>query len=77
MADLATLQSRLTAAELSYHTLMTGASEVEIQHGDMRTRYTGATAGQLLGYINDLKSQIVALGGAVTGERRRGFIVDL
>lgn len=77
MADLATLQARLVEAEGAYHKLLTGALEVEIQHGDMRTRYEAGTKGDLVAYIADLKAQIAALGGTVAGERRRGLVVDL
>lgn len=77
MADLATLQARLTEAEAAYHRLMTGALEVEVQHGDMRTRYEASTAGSLLAYIEGLKAQIAAAGGASTSQRRRGLVVDL
>ncbi|MBL8518196.1 MAG: hypothetical protein JNM76_14640 [Betaproteobacteria bacterium] len=77
MADLATLQTRLTEAESAYHKLMTGSKTVEVQHGDMRTKYTEAQAGTLLAYIADLRAQIAALGGGVTGLRRRAFSVDL
>jgi hypothetical protein len=79
MADLATLQARLTEAESAYHSLMTGTSTVELEHGDMRTKYTAATAGALSAYIADLRAQIVANGGTLdgTGLRRRAFEVDL
>jgi len=77
MADLATLQARLLEAEIAYHRLMTGTKTVEVQHGDMRSKYSEAESGALLAYIADLKAQIAALGGTVTGARRRAFIVDL
>lgn len=77
MADLATLQTRLTEAESAYHRLMTGALEVEVEHGDMRTRYQASAKGELASYIADLRAQIASLGGTVTGERRRGLVVDL
>lgn len=77
MADLATLQTRLTEAESAYHRLMTGALEVEIEHGDMRTKYQASGKGELAAYIADLRAQIAAAGGTVSGERRRGLVVDL
>lgn len=79
MADLATLQTRLLEAELAYHKLLTGSSEVEVEHGDMRLRYASSVTGmeQLSGYIEDLKAQIAALGGATTGTRRQAISVDL
>jgi hypothetical protein len=77
MADLATLQARLAEAESAYHALLTGALQVEIEHGDMRTKYQASAKGELAAYITDLKAQIAAAGGTVTGERRRGLVVDL
>lgn len=77
MADLATLQTRLSEAESAYHKLLTGTKLVEIQHGDMRRKFMETEKGALLGYINDLKTQIAALGGTVTGLRRRAIGVDL
>lgn len=77
MADITTLQTRLTEAESAYHKLLTGSKEEEIEHGDMRMRYTRAQVGELANYIANLKVQIAALGGTVTGERRRALEVDL
>jgi hypothetical protein len=79
MADLATLQTRLLEAELAYHKLLTGSAEEEVEHGDMRVRYTNSVTAMttLTGYIEDLKSQIAALGGATTGTRRQAISVDL
>jgi len=79
MADLATLQTRLTAAELAYHNLITGSMEEEVEHADMRVKYTRSVTAlqQLLSYIADLKAQIASLGGTVTGLRRRAIEVDL
>ncbi len=77
MADLATLQTRLSEAETAYHKLVTGKQAVEVQHGDMRQKYTQAEAGLLASYISDLRAQVAALGGSLTGERRRGLVVDL
>lgn len=79
MADLATLQTRLAEAEAAYHALLTGSAIEEVEHGDMRQRYVSSATSmqQLSSYIADLRAQIVALGGAVSGERRRGFVIDL
>lgn len=77
MADLATLQSRLADAEAAYHSLAIGALAVEVQHSDMRQRYTEANRGELAAYIASLKAQIVAAGGSVTGYTRRGLVIDL
>ncbi len=77
MADLATLQTRLAEAESAFHKLVIGGQAVEIQHGDMRKRYTPGEAGELASYIDRLKSEIELLGGTVAGLRRRGLVVDL
>lgn len=79
MADLATLQTRLTEAEAAYHSLVTGSSEQEVDHGDMRVKYTRSVTAmqELQTYIASLKAQIVVLGGTTTGLRRRGISVDL
>lgn len=77
MADLTTLQGRLLEAELALHKLQTGAQEMQIEHGDMRVAYTKADVAALRGYIDDLKSQIIAAGGTVEGLRRRGMVVNL
>jgi len=79
MADLATLQARLIEAETAYHKLLTGAQEVEVEHGDMRLKYANSVTQleRLLGYINNLKAQIVAAGGTVDGLLRSGIEVDL
>lgn len=77
MADLSTLQTQLTEAEAAYHRLRIGSQVEEIEHSDMRTRYTRSTIGDLSAYIDNLKAQIAVLGGTVTGTRRRSFEVDL
>jgi len=77
LADLATLQTRLTEAETAYHQLALGKQSVEVQHGEMRQKYTAAQIGSLATYIADLKAQIAALGGTVAGERRRAIVPEL
>jgi hypothetical protein len=77
MADLTTLQGWLLEAELALHKLQTGAQEMQIEHGDMRVAYTKADQSKLAAYIESLKSQIVAAGGTVDGQRRRGLVVNL
>jgi hypothetical protein len=77
VADLATLQARLDQAQAAYHSLMTGALAVEVQHSDMRQRYSEANKGELAAYIASLKAQIAAAGGSTTGYTRRGLVVDL
>jgi hypothetical protein len=77
MADLTTLQGWLLEAELAQHKLHTGAQEMQIEHGDMRVAYTVSDSGRLQAYIDNLKTQIAALGGTIAGERRRGLEVNL
>jgi hypothetical protein len=77
MADLATLQARLVEAESAYHKLAMGGGAEEVEHGDMRTKFTRATMNDLQAYINSLKSQIVAAGGTVDGLQRRAIDMDL
>lgn len=76
-ADLTTLQARLTEAESAYHALLTGSMSEEVEHSDMRLRYTRAQSGELAAYIALLKSQIGALGGTGAGQPRRAIEVDL
>lgn len=77
MADLATLQTWLTEAEVAYHKLLTGAQEVQVQHGDMQLTYANSAEQLKLlrTYIDSLKSQIAA--GGDTGLRRKALEVDL
>lgn len=79
MADLATLQTRLLEAELAKHKLLTGTQEVEVDFNGIRTKYANSvTQLQMLdSYITDLKAQIGAAGGTVTGEKRRALVVEL
>ena len=77
MADLTTLQTWLTEAEAAYHKLTTQGGEEEVQHGDMRVRYTRGDLDKLGAYIINLKAQIAGLGGTTTGLRRRAIEVDL
>lgn len=77
MADLATLQTWLTEAELALHKLSTGTREIDVRFGDIRTIYNQGDINKLRQYIADLKSQIGALGGTVPGEKRRALVVEL
>ena len=77
MADLSTLQTRLSEAEAARHKLLTGSTEESVGHGDMRVTYTRAEAARLDAYIASLRAEIASLGGTVSGERRRGLTVDL
>lgn len=75
MADLTTLQTRLTEAEGAYHRLLTGSLEESIGLGDMQVRYTRAETDKLARYLGQLRSEIAALGGG--GVRRKAFAVRL
>lgn len=77
MATLDILTARLAEAEAAYHRLMTGSAEESLGIGDMQVRYTRANADALAAYINQLKSDIAALGGTGTGARRRAMVVTL
>lgn len=80
MASLATLQARLAEAEVAYHALLTGQKEVTVQMGtgnsDTRVTYTETKAADLAAYIDSLKAQIAAAGGARV-RPRRALEVDL
>lgn len=69
MADLDTLQARLTEAEEAYHKLMTGAREVMVGDGDSRVTYAEADADRLAVYVRDLRQQISVAGGATVVRR--------
>ena len=59
MADLATLQTRLTEAEAAYHRLRLGEKDVEVRYPNAGTiRLNEADADKLAGYISDLKAEI-------------------
>ncbi len=77
MADLSILTTRLAEAEAAYHKLLTGSLEETVMVGDIRTTYAKSEAAKLQSYIDNLKSQIAAAGGAVAGLRRRGLMVNL
>jgi len=77
MADLITLQTWLTDAEVALQALQTGTQEMQIDHADMRVAYTKAEVGQLQSYIDSLRARIAAAGGTVDGLRRRALQVDL
>ena len=74
MATLAELQSRKLEAELALHRLMTGAQEVLVEHGDMKSAYTPLKIGELRAYIADLQQQIEAAGGVSDGRLKRKLI---
>lgn len=74
--DLATLQTRLLEAELALHKLLTGTLEVKVEFDTIRTTYNAGDINKLRAYIEQLKAEISAAGGA-TAEKRRALIVDL
>ena len=67
--DLATLQARLTDAQLAYHQLMTGKATASVSYEGKSVTYTQATMANLGAYITQLQGQIAALLGT---SRRRG-----
>jgi hypothetical protein len=58
MADLQTLNTRLTEAEDALHQLALGKTKVEIQINGRKVVYTPANSKNLEGYISKLKNQI-------------------
>lgn len=63
MADLATLQTRLTQAEDALHDLLLGNKVVEIRVKGRWMQKTPADIPQLRAYVNELKAQINRLQG--------------
>ena len=61
MAQLATLQKRLTEAETAYHALMLGDRIVSISIEGRGQSYTPADMSKLESYITRLKDQIARL----------------
>lgn len=74
MADLATLQARLTEAETALHNLAIGARVVDVWKDGRRVRYSEATKSQLEAYIKDLNDQITDAQATSTDLPRRRFI---
>ena len=69
--DKETLKIRLSEAEEAYHKLMIGEKEVSVSVGNFgSTTYNQANITQLETYISNLKSQIAAAEGQITGRRR-------
>lgn len=59
MADTATLQARLDAAEEAYHQLMVGNSaRVVVDQNGERIEFTAANAARLQAYIAKLQFQL-------------------
>lgn len=75
MADLATLQTRLTDAEAARHALATGQRVVEVMRDGRRVRYQESNRGDLGLYIDELAAAIAGLTAPSTGALpRRRFI---
>lgn len=65
MADLATLQTRLTEAEDALHRMLTGQMTTRLRFSDRETQkfVDGASIEGLRRHIADLKRQIAAVSG--------------
>lgn len=75
MADLATLQTRLSEAETALHDLATGSRVVEVRRDGKMMKYGEANKSSLADYIADLRRQIDVLTSAdETTLPRRRFI---
>lgn len=70
MADLATLQTRLSEAEAALHKLSIGALRASVSYDGQTVTFTKAEMGELRAYIADLRSQIAALTATPAGRRR-------
>tara|TARA_Y100000034_G_C6838695_1_gene379237 strand:- start:472 stop:678 length:207 start_codon:yes stop_codon:yes gene_type:complete len=56
---MATIQDRLTEAEVEYHALITGTKpRVVVDQNGERVEFTAANAGRLRQYIESLKAQL-------------------
>jgi hypothetical protein len=78
MADLATLQTRLTEAEGALHDLVMGRKAVQVSFPDnSAVTFSEFDMPQLREYIGDLRRQIAALSGTAsqvfTIQSRRGL----
>jgi hypothetical protein len=58
MTSTAVLETRLADAEAALHSLLTGVKEVSVSYNGQSVTFTQATAGQLRGYIAELKIQL-------------------
>lgn len=72
MADLATLQTRLSEAEAARHALLTGARVQVVARDGRRVEYTSASGSiaQLESYISQLQADIAKLTGAASDDWR-------
>jgi hypothetical protein len=65
MADLTTLQTRLTEAEAALHDLLTGRREVSVSWASgQQVSYSKSDLPELRRYIQQLKAEIAELTGA-------------
>lgn len=63
MTEREQLEAWLKEAQAAYHDLNMGRrAKVFVDQNGERIEYEGATRGQLLAYINDLKRQLGLLG---------------
>jgi hypothetical protein len=72
MADLATLQTRLSEAEAARHALLTGARVQVVARDGRRVEYTPAanSMAQLEAYISQLQADIATLTGTASTDWR-------
>lgn len=70
MADLATLNARLTEAEDAKHQLALGQSVVKVMRDGRQIEYGKSDAGTLGNYIRDMQKQIADLEADAAGESR-------
>jgi len=69
-----TLQERLDAAIMAYHSLMTGTSpRVVVDQNGERVEFTPANASRLAQYIADLQIQITGSSSQVSGPAKVYF----
>lgn len=66
MAELATLQSRLSEAEEALHSLMVGKRSVTVQCGDKSVTFTQANLADLRTYIGFLRGEIAAASSSAS-----------
>ena len=72
MADEATLQARLEAAEDAEHRLATGALEVEVDYDGHAVKYARPNLGELRRYIRSLRRKL-GQSGSNAGAARVTF----
>lgn len=70
MADLSTLQTRLTEAENALHSLAQGKRAVTVQFEGRSVTYTQATMAELTTYVGYLRGEVAAAAAASTGTKR-------